>query len=304
MPQPQFGREMHTRVPPRVQKIMAQKLERSVPGYMKQYVGPYMQQQVVHPVIGGQPVAGPVAGPPPGASVAPTLHGPTGESWRQSHFLPTNAPQPIAPPPAQMPGQPAAPADPYTFITEPAAPKQGFRLPGGGSLVMRAAFAAGGLLVLIILFSVIKNLVVGPSKFTAFLPVAQDQQQIAHLTKAASQQQSLPVTTENFIATAQLTVPSNQSGLLQYLANNHYKVNPKSLVLKVNPSLDTQLTAAAANTTYDETFRTIMAAQLNTYINDLKHTYAQTTGTKGRALLSSDYDQAQLLLTQLQQPAS
>jgi hypothetical protein len=301
MPQPQFGREMHTRVPPRVQKIMAQKLERNLPGYMKQYVGPYMQQQVVHPMV-GPAMAGPVAGPSP--HVSPTLHPPTGESWRQSHFQPTNSPQPAAPPPAQSSAQPTPAADPYTFITQPEPPKKGFSLPGGGSLVTRLAYGAGGLLVLLIIFSIAKNLIGGPSKLATFLPVAQDQQQIAHLAIVAAQQQNLPVTTQDFIATAGLTVPSNQTGLLQYLANNHYKVNPKNLTLRINPSLDAQLITAAANTTYDETFRTIMTSQLNTYVNDLKHTYAQTTGPKGRALLSSDYDQAQLLLKQLQQPAS
>jgi len=300
MPQPQFSREMHTRVPPRVQKIMAQKLERNLPGYMKQYVGPYMQQQVVHPMVNQA-----MAGSAPVVSVSPTLHPPTGESWRQNHFQPTNSPAPVAPPPAPpAAGQPTAPTDPYTFITQPEAPKQKFQLPGAGSFASRLAYAVGGLAVLLIIFTVIKGVVSGPSSFAIFLPVAQDQQEISHLITNAAQQQNLSVTTQNFVSTAQLTVPSNQTALFQYLANNHYKLNPKSVTLKLNPALDSQLTTAAANANFEPTFQVAMTTQLNSYLKDLQHAYAQTTGKNGRALLSSDYDQAQLLLTQLQQPAS
>jgi hypothetical protein len=305
---------MHTRVPPRVQQIMTKKLERSVPGYMKQYIGPYMQQNVVHPSIGG----GPQGGVMPSVVVAPpTLHPNTGESWRQNHFRPTNSQTPggvvtpSQPTPTQptadvqiAPGQPLPrPAEPYGFITDPeAVPKKQFSPPGAGSLISRVAYVAGGLLILLIVFSFVKGLLSGGSNLTPFLSVAQDQQEIVHLTTNAAQQNqqtALSVTTQNFIATAQLSIASNQTDLISYLAKNGDKIKPKSLGLKLSAATDAQLTTAAANTTYDSTFQSIMNNQLDRYMNDLKQTFAQTKGKNGRTLLSSQYNQAQLLKNQL-----
>lgn len=306
MPQAQFGRQMHTRVPPRVQQIMAKKLERSVPGYMKQYVAPYMQQNVVHPDL----MPGATSGPTPElAAVHPVLHPPTGQSWRQTHFQPTNSPttpQPAQPAPPGQANQATTPDNPYNFITEPMPqPRQALRLPGASSLAIRAAYVVGGLLVLFIIFSVVKNVISGPSSFQAFLPVAQDQQEINHLLANATRQQNqnLSTSTQNFIATAQLSIPSNQSDLLQYLAKNNYKIKPKNLNLKLNASLDSQLMTATANTTYESTFVATMSNQLNGYTSDLNQAFNQTKGKNGHALLSSYYAQAKLLLTQLGQPS-
>ena len=293
---------MHTRVPPRVQQIMAKKLERSVPGYMKQYIGPYMQQNVVHPTIGGPPgnFASPSA--PATVQVPPTLHANTGESWRQNHFQPTNAAPANEAPVQAVPGQPGVPpqpAEPYAFITDPVAPKRSFSLPGAGSLPLRIAYVAGGLLILLILFSVVKNLAGGSSGTANFLPVAQDQQEMVHLVTIATKQQGLSTNTQNFVATANLSLGSQSSGLLQYLAKNGYKPKAKLLTQRISPALDSQLAAAVANTTYEQTFQDTMKTQLNTYLGDLTRTYSQTAGKNGRALLNSDYDQAKLLLSQL-----
>ncbi len=302
----QFGRQMHTRVPPQVQQIMAKKLERSVPGYMKKYVAPYMQQNVMHPDLMSGGMAAPGATP---QTVHPSLHPSTGQSWRQTHFQPTNGQppaQPAAPAPsANGPNQPpVSPANPYNFITDSASvPQKRSRLPGASSLAMRLAYVGGGLLVLIILFSIIRNVISGPSSLQAFLPVAQDQQEISHLLDNADKQQNqnFSAAAQNFIATAQLSIPSNQTDLLQYLAKNHYKVNPKDLSLKLSASVDSQLTTAAANSAYESTFVTTMANQLDGYKNDLRHAYAQTKGKNGRSLLNSQFEQAKLLLIQLGQ---
>ena len=122
---------------------------------------------------------------------------------------------------------------------------------------------------------------------------------MVHLVTIATKQQGLSTNTQNFVATANLSLGSQSSGLLQYLAKNGYKPKAKLLSQRISPALDSQLTAAVANTTYDQTFQDTMKTQLNTYLSDLTHTYAQTSGKNGRALLNSDYDQAKLLLSQL-----
>jgi hypothetical protein len=131
--------------------------------------------------------------------------------------------------------------------------------------------------------------------------VAQDQQELVHLL--TPQQENLTASladdTKNFAATAKVTLASSQSQVIQYLTSNGQKVDAKKLGLKINPQTDEQLTTAAAAGTYDETFREIMKSELNTYMNDMSAVYKEATGKKGRALLSDQYNQAQLLLKQL-----
>jgi hypothetical protein len=132
--------------------------------------------------------------------------------------------------------------------------------------------------------------------------VAQDQHELIHLATNASQQQGITTTDQNFAATAQLSLTSAQSVTVKYLVANGNKISLKVLSLKVSTATDAQLTAAAAATTYDQTFQAIMKAKLTTYVSSLQQTYKQTTGKNGRALLNNDYNQAQLLLTQLNAP--
>lgn len=163
--------------------------------------------------------------------------------------------------------------------------------------------AAGGLLVLIIIFVIIKSLFGGSgSTLTAFVGIAQDQQELIHLATNASNQTNLTVGNMNFAATAQLSLASSQAAIGKYLATGGHKVNAKTLDLKISTSLDSQLTNAATAATYDQTFEQIVTTKLTAYMHDLSQTYKLTKGSKGRALLNDDYHQAQLLLTQLNAP--
>lgn len=168
---------------------------------------------------------------------------------------------------------------------------------------MRALLAAGGLLVLVIIFVIIKSLFGGGgSNLTLFVGVAQDQQELIHLATNASQEKSLTANDQNFAATAQLSLASSQAAIIKYLSVNGQKVNLKTVNLKLSASLDAQLTNAAAATIYDQTFQQITKTKLTAYLSDLQQTYKQTKGKNGRALLSDDYNQAQLLLAQLNAP--
>jgi hypothetical protein len=168
---------------------------------------------------------------------------------------------------------------------------------------MRALFIAGGLLVLVIIFAIIKGLFGGGSDFTPYITVAQEQQELIHLaTDATKEQQGVSVANQNFASTTQLSMTSSQTALIKYLELNGQKVGSKVLDLKVSTSLDNQLQAAYAAATYDQVFQQIMQTELTAYLSELHQAYEQTAGKNGHALLSSDYDQAQLLLTQLNEP--
>jgi hypothetical protein len=88
------------------------------------------------------------------------------------------------------------------------------------------------------------------------------------------------------------------------MQNNGKKVKAKTLAATISQNLDNQFTAAATNNTYDQLFKQTMQNKLTQYERALKIAYSQTKGPKGRALLSKDYDAAQLLLTQLNEPAN
>ena len=192
----------------------------------------------------------------------------------------------------------------FSFLNEtPVKPAGAF---GGldNSLPKRLAVVLGGLLVLIILFIVGKGLLVHGPKFTAVVAAVQQQQEITHVLNNALQTSNLSEQSKNFALTAQLALGTSQSKLLSYLTNVGTKLTPQQLGLKVSSTVDAELTNAATNATYDDTFRQIMRQQLNAYAQDLQQAYKQDTGPKGRALFSSDYDQSQLLLQQITAPQS
>jgi hypothetical protein len=332
--------ERHTYIPPHVQKAMDEHLHRStLPAHLrkytegsqdyiprqaeiditrhmekavnepfKKYADAYVQQRVMSQGVANanampQPAEEQYAAPPQAVSSPGQTFSPT------SPPEPTPGPPPPAPPPAPLyPGSqapvPVQSSQEYNFITSPEKPaKLQWQLPGGNSMATRALMAAGGLLVLIIIFVIIKGLFSGGgSNLTLFVGVAQDQQELIHLATNASQQKGITVNNQNFAATTQLSLASSQAAIVKYLSANSRKVNPKTLNLKLSTSLDNQLVNAAAATTYDQTFQEITKTKLTAYLSDLQQTYKQTKGKNGRVLLSDDYNQAQLLLTQLNAP--
>jgi hypothetical protein len=299
-------------VPQRTQQAMTQQLQKSLPSHLKQYAGAYVEQRVVSPVSAPQPTASLASRPP------------TPDRLRQDHSLgfgqqheasfdtlfesdqsdPNN--QSAAPLPSADQPAPAAPGQqPYDFIMNPEKPSRPhLSLPGGSSKPVRAAFIAGSLIIVLILLSVVRGIFSDKPDLTSFISVTQDQQELIHLADNAGKERDLSLTNQNFVATAQPSLSSSQSEILTYLAANNLKMNSKTLNLKVNAQTDTRLTTAAAATTYNQTFQEIVKTQLEVYLKDLDQAYKQTTGPKGRQLLKSDYRQAQLLLKQLDTPAS
>ncbi len=302
-------------VPPNVQKQMAQHMEQTMPNHLKEYINPYMQQQVVPQHLASVPLGQPThfTPHPPSPSLenaVQPLH--PFEDQTQAVSQPQQiSPQMQGPQPAVQP-QAYGNQGPYEFITNPATSERpASMLPSllnGKSLRTRIIVLGGGLVGLLIIFSILKGLLAGSFDVQPFLAVLQDQQELIHLSTEANQsstgQASLPASYQGFIATTQLTVTSVQSQLITYLALNKQQVSPKQLNLKISTATDTQLTGASASGNYTATFQQIMSSQLNTYTADLRSAYAQTTGKKGRAQLNDDYKQARLLIKQLNQAGS
>lgn len=318
----------HQYVPPHVQQQMAKQLQQNVPKHMQQYVGAFMEQNVVHPNKYGNPLAGmsTTGNNPTGR---PTTYKPVTHLPRDSHYQQYRDPNtpptdlyPAQPEPAAGTGQPddqqqyghypqqpsPQPQQPYDFIMNPEQPKPGRGLPGlNSSLPVRIGIFAGGLLVLLIIFTVVRNLLAGPSVMPYFVSVAQQQQELIHLASNvtnAGQTQNISTGNQNFAATAQLSLSTSQAELVKYITTNGQKLENKQLGLKIDPKLDERLQTAAAAGTYNQTFKEIMQSEMNDYINSLKSAFQKTSGKNGRALLNNDYEQAQLLMNQLNTDAA
>lgn len=304
-------------VPPHVQQQMARQLQQSVPKHMQQYVGAFMEQNVVNPQKYGNPTAGmsTTGNNPTGR---PVTYRPVTNLPRSAHYQqyrdPSAPPTDLYPTQAQpgastvvqpqeqyghqpAPTPPPQPQQPYDFIMNPASPPKSSRF--SNSLPMRIGLVTGGLLILLVAFNVIKGLLAGPSPTPYFVSTVQDQQAIIHLLGQAKKQPDLNTANSNFLATAELSLTSSRTDILDYIDKIGKKAEAKQLNLKVSLKLDEQLNTAAAAGTYNPTFKEIMQSKLETYKRDLKTAYLKAPGQNGRALMDKNLKQADLLLKQL-----
>jgi hypothetical protein len=176
------------------------------------------------------------------------------------------------------------------------------RLPGQNSKIGRAAYIFGVLFVVLIGFIFIKGLLSRNPSLDVFVGIAQDQQELIHLTSNAASQPGLNVTNQNFAVTAQASVTSSQGSIIRYLVGSGRKLQPQTLNLKLSASTDAQLKNAIAAATYDQTFQSVMNIKLTSYSNDLTQAFNSTTNPNSRAVFKNDYKQAKLMLIQLNTP--
>ena len=295
-------------VPPHIQQAMQKHMQAAMPEHLQGYIAPYMQQNVVTQHFGEahtsqtssvNPPAHPVNVNMSNHTIPNTFIPDAQQSFTQENLVQT-APQP------QNNEYPNKPAEPYGFIlnsdTKKTSPIDLFK---GKSLPIRIAVISGGVLMLLLLLIGVKGLLASPPKLQPYISVAQDQQVLIHLVKNTLQpttgQVPIPASYANYLNTSELALPSSQSQLLTYLATNKQKITNKMLVLKIDPSVDSQLTQSVSTGGYPALFQSTMADALSTYLKDIRTAYVSFNGKKGRAILSDEYKQASLLTTQFKQ---
>lgn len=298
----QRSRDSRTRIPPQVERQMAQQMKKSMPASMQRYIGPYMQQHVVAP---NSPNSARGNFNPQPRTTQPMASNPTiGHSNRPEslRFEQTHQAQPTRPDSiptdAQNPSE-VSPDQPYDFILNPPAPPKKPLLPGGNNKIVRIGVVLGGVLILFILFSFIKGIVTSNPSVDKLTAIAQDQQVILLINNQADEVQGLNETNKNFVATATPAITTSQADMIAYLAKNGKEIKSKELVLKVTPETSKELAASIDTNTYNETFKATMTRVLDAYSKDLASAYPTVKGPKGKALLDDSYTQAQLLLVQL-----
>jgi hypothetical protein len=218
---------------------------------------------------------------------------------QQPYSTPPNLGQPQLPQQPVAPQQPVPPTDPYAFILNPEKPQRPSPLAGGSSL-KRVGIFVGILAVLIIIAAVVaSSLSGGTGKFTAITTVLQEQTELKRVATEGETNASQENTQELAYAVA-LSMASAEQQLTAYLSSNHQKIQPSALVLDHSKTVDAELTAALANSTYDSTFIGIIQNDLASYQRVLQTAYKADPGPKGRQLLSNQYDGATLLIKQSQ----
>lgn len=322
-------------VPKHMEATLAKAMERNMPAHLKKYSGAYMEQKVVQPntarlhtsaTLGKQSVHGnvqPQVNPASHRVFKPPAEGVDTDKLFEEHQLNQQAQatsQPGIRTDAAWPQQSVQdaqqnmqqgvqqnppntqynPNNPYDFIMSPEQPKKPtFNF--NASLPVKIAAGLGALLLLFIVGSIIKNLVFGSGDVPqSYVTVAQDQQAMLVILQNKDNEQNLDESTKAFVTTANLSLSSSQSELIKYLALNKKEVSPKDLALKTDAASTKQLQDSIAASTYDQTFREIMKTKLTKYKQQLQTAYTEFDGQKGQALLDDSFDQAELLLDQLE----
>ena len=198
------------------------------------------------------------------------------------------------------PQTPPQPRPDYDFILNPAAPSKKPVI-GGSSMAARLAVVLGGITLLAIVALVVMKLLGGNSGFDkpSLLSVAQDQTAITQLLTSTAQNTNT-ASLKNAVVSTQLTIATQQTELLSYLAEHRYKPKDKELSLKVSGKLQKQLQDAQSTSNLDSTLKTVLNDQLGIYQRDLSAAFNKA-GPNGKKLLKSHYEQTNLLLEQLNQ---
>jgi hypothetical protein len=189
--------------------------------------------------------------------------------------------------------------NPYDFILSPQqAPKKKFGF-GGGNLVMTIGLIVGGAFLFMIILAMLLNAFTPKKVSTAdLITVTQVQNELMRVADQGARAGNQQVT-KNLGVTIQYTMQTQQKKTLGFLAKNGTEVGEKDLKLKQNASTDQQLTSAKTTSTFDLVFAQIMEDELNTYSNDLKQLYGKGASKTERDLMSSFYEQTQLLISQI-----
>ena len=201
--------------------------------------------------------------------------------------------------PYQQYQSPAPQGNSYDFIMNPA-PKPKRRLGlGGNNFVFTIALIVGGALIFMIVVAMILNAVGGKKVSTGdLITMTQVQNELIRISDQGARTGTQQVT-KNLATTIQFTMQTQQKKTLDFLAKNGTELGEKELKLKQNASTDQQLTSAKTTSTFDLVFSQIMQNELTTYANDLKQLYSRSPTKTERDLMSSYYEETQLLISQI-----
>lgn len=198
--------------------------------------------------------------------------------------------------------------NPYDFIMNPGTPAPKKIVPtipnNKNGFIIKLALIIGGAIVLIIGLMIGSSLLskdtTGTTDLTA---IAQTQNELVRVTVDGTSN-ARDQAVRNFAVNSNLSLSTQQVKLLSYLGSKGTKLNSKQLKLKENDNTTKQLLQAKQTSTYDAAFLQIMQTSLDSYANDLQKLYQTASSATVKSLLKADYEQTQLLKSQMPSSAS
>ena len=195
-----------------------------------------------------------------------------------------------------MPPQaPQTPSQQFDFITQNGQPSKkgsGLPLPHLPKLDWIILGAVLGVIILVIIVSSLSGNKSGNSQ-NYLVALARGQEIIRVSTSIGQLTQDTP--TQNLSATVQNSLTSEQAQLTSYLAGQKIKVSTVQLAADKNSNTDTQMQTASTNGNLSGVYASYLKAQLAVYETDLQQAY-KNAGPKGKVILSSAYNSAQVIL--------
>ena len=218
---------------------------------------------------------------------------------------PYGAPQsyPPAPPPQSYPPQAPAPNpnDPgrYDFFMSPQQSQKRSLLPTGGGFGMKIGMLVGGAVLLMVIVGIVMSFIPSGLNEKELTALAKSQNEVLRICTDAAGGKAQDSATREFAQTCQMTVTSRQQELLAYTGKHGLKLTTKSLAKSANAQSTRALAASVASSSYDQTFVTIMKADLNKYVADLQAAFKTAKSAEQKALLQNTFADEKALAIQL-----
>jgi len=169
---------------------------------------------------------------------------------------------------------------------------------GGGNFLFKLAVIIGGTVVFIVVAAIIVNVFFGSkTNIDELVGVAQTQSEVIRVSALSSQVSGQAL--RNAAESTQQTVGSQQQALLAFLKTHGRTLKEKDLALKKNTQTDQTLRSAQQSNTYDIVFMRTLQTELTDYDRSLTTASKNTGNLTERSLLSSQHDDVQTLLKQL-----
>lgn len=102
----------------------------------------------------------------------------------------------------------------------------------------------------------------------------------------------------NLATTTRAALKSDQTTLVAALKKAKIKVNQKDISVSKDEAIDQKLTAAEQANQFDEKFTELITVNLNSYLSALQQTYNATGSKTLQTMLSSEYENAAVIINQ------
>ena len=176
-------------------------------------------------------------------------------------------------------------------------PKKGLRLslPNLPKPILWTIGAVIAVILLVIVYSIIKNS--GAPNPQPYINTAGRAQEISRVSSEVDNL-TKDENTKNLATTTAASLSSQSDQIVDYAKSIKLKISNASLAAFKDTSIDDQLQSAVTSDSLPAVYEDYLKKQLTTYKTDLQTAF-QTAGPRGKAMLQSAYNSADVILNSL-----